>query len=145
MRPPLGGSSVATLMTGTLKRLLVLENDRETGDLLRLIFEEAGFSVEVIRDVEPVPLGTPADLVISDLAFLRGYDSAAAVRWVRALRTSSAPPLLVLTAHHAAASDSDLALVATAVMTKPFDVEALLASVTNLTGFHLDPDALPVK
>jgi DNA-binding response OmpR family regulator len=39
----------------------------------------------------------------------------------------------VLTAHHAAASDSELAKEATAVMTKPFDVEALLATVANLT------------
>jgi DNA-binding response OmpR family regulator len=133
MRPAFGWSNLATLMVGFIKRLVVVENDPATGDLLRLIFEEAGFSVAVIRDAEPVPLGTPADLVISDLAFLRGYDSVAAVRGVRALRTSPALPLLVLTAHHAAASDSELAKEATAVMTKPFDVEALLATVANLT------------
>ena len=99
MRAPFGGINVATAMTGTVKRLLVLENDPEVGDLLRLIFEDAGFSVALIPDGEPLPLGTPADLVISDLAFLHGYDSEAAVRGVRALRSSVAPPLLVLTAH----------------------------------------------
>jgi DNA-binding response OmpR family regulator len=140
MRPPSGGRNVATLMSNMVKRLLILENDREIGDLLRLIFEEAGFFVAVVRDGEPLPLGTPADLVISDLAFLRGYDSEAAVREVRALRTNAARPLLVLTAHHAAASDGALAKEATAVMTKPFDVEALLASVVSLTGFRLDPN-----
>ena len=133
MRSPLGESNVATLMAGTVKRLLVLEDDRDLGDLLRLIFEDAGFSVALIRDGEPLPLNTPADLVISDLPFLRGYDSDAAVQGVRVLRSIFAPPLLVLTAHHAAASDGELAKEATAVMTKPFDVEALLASVAILT------------
>ena len=133
MRPGFGESSVATLMTGTIRRLLILENDPEIGDLLRLIFEDAGFSVALVRNGEPLPVGTPTDLVISDLTFLRGYDSDAAVRGVRALRSSFAPPLLVLTAHHAAADDSELAKEVTAVMTKPFDIEALLASVANLT------------
>jgi len=122
MRAPFGGINVATAMTGTVKRLLVLENDPEVGDLLCLIFEDAGFSVALVPDGEPLPLGKPADLVISDLAFLHGYDSEAAVRGVRALRSSVAPPLLVLTAHHAAANDNELAKEATAVMTKPFDV-----------------------
>jgi hypothetical protein len=45
-----------------------------------------------------------------------------------------------LTAHQAAASDGELAKEATAVMTEPFDLEALLASLANLTGFHLDAD-----
>ena len=125
----------------TMKRLLVLEDDPEIGDLLRLIFEEAGFSVAVVRDVAPLPLGTVADLVISDLALPRGYDSEAAVRGVRALRSSSPWPLLVLTAHDAAASDGELAKEATAVMTKPFDLEALLASVASLTGFPLESNA----
>lgn len=133
MRSPLGESNVAYLMAGTVRRLLVLENDREIGDLLRLIFEDAGFSVALIRNGEPLPLDTPADLVISDLTFIRGYDSDAAVRGVRALRSIFAPPLLVLTAYHAAANDGELAKEATAVMTKPFDVEALLASVADLT------------
>lgn len=121
-----------------MKRLLVFENDPEIADLLRLIFEEEGFSVAVIRDAEALPEGAPADLVISDLAFMRGYDSDAAVRGVRALRSSSPGPLLVLTAHHAAAGDGELAKEATAVMTKPFDLEALLTSVTDLTGFPLE-------
>jgi len=140
MRRRFGRSSVATLMTDAVKQLLVLENDPDLGDLLRSIFEEAGFAVAVIRDAEPLPSGTAADLVISDLTLLRGYDSEEAVRQVRALRSASAGPVLVLTAHHAAASDGELAREATAVMATPFDLEALLASVATLTGFHVDPD-----
>jgi DNA-binding response OmpR family regulator len=140
MRPSFDESRVATVMTDAMKRLLVLENDPEIGELLRYIFEEAGFSVAVIRDAEPLPIGTAADLVISDLALFRGYDSEEAVRQVRALRSATAGPVLVLTAHHAAASDGELAREATAVMARPFDLEALLASVATLTGFHMDPD-----
>jgi DNA-binding response OmpR family regulator len=140
MRPSFGGSNVATVMTDAMKRLLVLENDPEIGELLRLIFEEAGFAVAVVRDAEPLPVSTAADLVISDLALFRGYDSEEAVRRVRALRSATAGPVLVLTAHHAAANDGELAKEASAVMAKPFDLEALLASVANLTGFHVDPD-----
>jgi DNA-binding response OmpR family regulator len=140
MRPRFGGSNVTTLMTDAVKRLLVLEDDPEIGDLLRLIFEEAGFSVALIREAVPLPPGTVADLVISDLALLRGYDSEEAVRQIRALRSATAGPVLVLTAHHAAASDGELAKEATAVMATPFDLEALLASVANLTGFHADAE-----
>jgi DNA-binding response OmpR family regulator len=121
-----------------MKRLLVVENDPEIADLLRLILEEAGFAVGVIRDGEPLPVSTVADLVISDLALLRGYDSEEAVRRVRALRSATAGPVLVLTAHPTAASDGELAKEATVVMAKPFDLEALLASVANLTGSHVD-------
>jgi len=121
-------------MTDTLKRLLILENDPEIGDLLRLIFEDAGFSVALIRDAEPLPVSTVADLVISDLALLRGYDSEEAVRRVRALRSVTTGPVLVLTAHHATGIDGELAKEATAVMAKPFELDALLASVANLTG-----------
>jgi CheY-like chemotaxis protein len=128
------------VMTDATKRLLVLENDPEIADLLRLILEEAGFAVGVVRDGEPLPVSTEADLVISDLALLRGYDSEEAVRRVRALRSATAGPVLVLTAHQAAASDDELAKEATAVMAKPFDLEALLASVATITGFHADPD-----
>jgi CheY-like chemotaxis protein len=42
--------------------------------------------------------------------------------------------VLVLTAHNAAATDGELAKEATAVMAKPFELDALLASVANLTG-----------
>jgi DNA-binding response OmpR family regulator len=134
MRPKVGGRNVATVMDGPAKRLLILENDPDTGDLLRAVFEEAGFSVAVIRDAEPLPVSTVADLVISDLALLRGYNSEEAVRRVRGLRSATTGPVLVLTAHHAAASDGELAKEATAVMAKPFDLEALVASVANLTG-----------
>ena len=133
---------MATLMTDAVKQLLVLENDPDLGDLLRSIFEEAGFAVAVIRDAEPLPSGTAADLVISDLTLPRGYDSEEAVRQVRALRAVTAGPVLVLTAHHAAASDGELAREATAVMATPFDLEVLLASVASLTGFHVDPDPM---
>ena len=55
MRAPFGGINVATAMTGTVKRLLVSENDPEVGDLLRLIFEDAGFSAALVRNGEPLP------------------------------------------------------------------------------------------
>ena len=142
MRRPFAGSNVPTVTTDTVKRLLVLENDPEIADLLRLIFEDAGFAVAIVRDAEPLPVSTVADLVISDLALFRGYDSEEAVRRIRALRSATAGPVLVLTAHHAAANDGELAKEAAAVMAKPFDVDALLASVANLTGLLVDPDPL---
>jgi DNA-binding response OmpR family regulator len=81
-----------------------------------------------------------ADLVISDLALLRGYDSEQAVRHVRALRSATTGPVLVLTAHYSAPGDRELAKEAAAVMAKPFELDALLAVVANLTGSHLDAD-----
>jgi DNA-binding response OmpR family regulator len=51
---------------------------------------------------------------------------------VRDARARTGAPVLVLTAHGAAKADCELAAVANGVLTKPFQMDELLAEVKRL-------------
>jgi DNA-binding response OmpR family regulator len=74
-----------------------------------------------------------ASLVITDLVGRNGYDGAGAIRVVHEMRARTGAPVLVLTAHGAAKADCELAAAANAVLTKPFLMDELLATVERLT------------
>ena len=71
-------------------------------------------------------------LAITDLTSRSGYDSMSAIRQVREVRLRTGAPVLVLTAHREAQRDGVLAAEASAVMTKPFQLDELLATVQRL-------------
>lgn len=74
------------------------------------------------------------ELVISDLLSCDAYEVEAASAWVAEIRRRiPGVPVVVCTAHRRAASDRE-AIGADAVITKPFDVDELLALVDRLTG-----------
>ena len=114
-----------------MKSVLVVEDDLAVGETIRAILEES-YRVDVVTATGTLPLGAEAALVITDLMSRSGYDSAAAIRQVREIRLKTSAPVLVLTAHGAAKSDVELAGEATAVMTKPFEIDELLATVDRL-------------
>ena len=114
-----------------MKSVLVVEDDLAVGETIRAILEES-YRVDVVTVTETLPLGSEAALVITDLVSRSGYDSAAAIRQVREIRLRTSAPVLVLTAHGAAKSDGGLAGEANAVMTKPFEIDELIAMVDRL-------------
>jgi DNA-binding response OmpR family regulator len=113
--------------------ILILDDDRVMVDLLRTVIEDAGHRVIAAADLEEVPRDATADLVVSDLLPLTDYRSEAARQWVGALRARFAAPVVVVTAHAAALGEPDR-LGADAVVAKPFDIDALSATVRLLLG-----------
>ena len=115
-----------------MRKVLIVDDDPNISELLRLYFEKDGFSVANCLDGElayPAFLESNPDIVILDL-MLPGIDGIAVCK---ELRSDSALPILILTAKDAT-QDRVLGLDAGAddYMVKPFELEELLARVRAL-------------
>lgn len=118
------------------RRVLVIEDDRVTADLLRYILAEEGWSVDVVhtgsealRAIKSTP---PPALVLTDLLVpqVGGFEL---VRAVRAAVGWEAVPLVVLTAQWSRTCEGDARRAgADAAYGKPFDPDELLAAVRPL-------------
>ena len=111
------------------KRALVVEDDANIAELLRLYLGRDGFEVMLVSDgakaEDRFDLFTP-DLVLLDI-MLPGKDG-----WeiCRALRKKSAVPIIMLTAKGETSDKvSGLEMGADDYVTKPFDVKELLARI----------------
>jgi DNA-binding response OmpR family regulator len=114
--------------------ILVLDDDQVILDLLQTVLTDAGYEIVVAPSLEAVPADTSADIVITDLVPLKAYRRESAMEWIASLRARFADsPLLVMTAHADAVAEADM-LGANAIMTKPFDVDVLLAKLDELLG-----------
>jgi CheY-like chemotaxis protein len=115
------------------RRVLIVEDNRDSADSLRMVFELTGYDVtvaytgpegaEAARQVRP-------DLVICDIG-LPGMDGYAVARRIRADLGADQPVLVALTGYGEAA-DRDRALAAgfDRHFTKPADPFALEAVLT---------------
>lgn len=115
------------------RSVLVVDDEADLAGLLRALLEGAGYRVAVAGDGRAALrlLGAGHyDLVLSDLMmpYLDGAGLAAAMRADPALR---AIPLVLLSAAPGAAAR---AAPCAAFLPKPFDVEAVLATVARLLG-----------
>ncbi len=118
------------------RRVLVVEDDRVTAELLRYVLTEEGWRVhvastgsEALRVMRSV---SPPALVLTDLLVpqVGGFEL---VRAVRATPGWADVPVVLLTAHWSRACESDaLRAGADAAYAKPFDPDELLAAVRRL-------------
>jgi DNA-binding response OmpR family regulator len=111
--------------------IVVFDDDRVMVDLLRLVIEEAGHTALTATNIDEIPAEVRADLVVTDLMPLTSYRADLARRWIRDLRARFPAPVVVVTAHLAATAEPDK-LGADAVISKPFDVDALMATIDGL-------------
>ena len=123
----------------TPARLLLVEDDPELREMLRVLLGEEGYRVEVAPDGQrALHLGLTAeyDVVVLDrrLPGIEGLDVVG--RW---RRHGMAAPVLVLSALGTAADRvAGLDAGAEDYLGKPFDVEELLARLRALRRRHLD-------
>jgi DNA-binding response OmpR family regulator len=109
--------------------ILVLDDDQVILELLQTVLTDAGHVAIVATGPDEVPIDTAADLVITDLVPLKAYRREIALAWVSSLRRRfPSSRVFVITAHSLALDEPDR-LGADAVITKPFDVEVLVAKV----------------
>ena len=115
------------------RTVLIVDDEPDLLELLRLMLERAGYRVAVAGDGHEA-LGrlaaAPCDLVLSDMLMPRldGAGLATAMRADPALR---AIPLILMTAGHRAPG---AAVSHATFLPKPFDMGVLLATVARLLG-----------
>lgn len=121
-------------------RVLVVEDDADTRDLLQLLLEEYGAEVRTAASGEEglrLYRAAPADLLLSDIAMPGGLDGYGLIREIRGLPPAERPdvPALALTAY-ARAEDQARAREAgfTGHMAKPVDPTELLAALLAAVG-----------
>ena len=111
-----------------MAKILVIDDDEVIAELLSSVLTEGGHSVTALPSLEG-ELPPAVDLVITDLVTATPYTVSDAGAWVARVRERiPGAPVVVCTAHRGAANDGD-GMVADAVLTKPFDLEALLGLV----------------
>jgi DNA-binding response OmpR family regulator len=114
-------------------RILVIDDDVTLAELLRVVLEDAEFTVSVATNPRDLPSGR-FDCIVTDLVTVGAHALDDARDWL--LRLSDRYPLvptLVATAHAEARGDQ-VALGATAVILKPFDVDVFIAAVRQITS-----------
>jgi DNA-binding NtrC family response regulator len=114
-------------------RILVIDDDVTLAELMRVVLEDAEFTVAVATNPRDLPSGR-FDCIVTDLVTVGVYNMRDSRDWLLRLADRyPRVPTLVATAHPEALGDQ-LALGATAVIVKPFDVDVLVAAVRQLTS-----------
>jgi DNA-binding response OmpR family regulator len=114
--------------------ILVLDDDLVILDLLQTVLTDAGYETLVAPSLSKIAPNAKPDVVVTDLVPLQAYSRESALAWVSSLRARfGGSPLVVVTAHSPAVAELDR-LGADAIIAKPFDVEALLATLEELLG-----------
>ena len=122
-------------MTRSLRamtRVLVLDDDAASAELMRLVLEDAGYTTCVRGDARDLP-GGRAECLVTDLVGVTPYSLEGARQLVAGLRDRyPGVPIVVVTAHAAAERDADR-LGSERVIIKPFDIDQLLAAIEAAT------------
>jgi DNA-binding response OmpR family regulator len=130
-------------MPGSKRRLLIAEDDRSVCDLIRAYLQMAGHEVMIARDgaeaLEKARSVRPDAMVLDiNLPQIDGFTVLERLAATPSLR----PPVLVLTARHAAADvRRAVSLGARDFLAKPFTEAQLVARVTRLLRTPAEADA----
>ena len=116
------------------KRILIVEDDDTTRELMRMTLERHGYKVvEAENGIEGFDtlVREPVDLVITDIN-MPATDGAHLVRRVRGTPEMAHTPILVVTGYGTGSASLTLAQGADAYEPKPIDPHRLIASVRRI-------------
>ncbi len=117
---------------GERVQVVIVEDDPDVGLLILDVLASHGITARLVRHPGEIPPELDAAVVMSDLFGPPWYDRAAAEALVMSLRERfPSAPLVLVTAFAEAARDHALIGI-DAVVTKPFDVDALSRTVLTL-------------
>jgi len=114
------------------KKILVIDDELAILELMQIIFEDAGYTVEITDTTDSVTLlleGELPHVILLDL-LLSGKDSSDLVRKLKGQERTRHIPLLVFSAAPCAEQEA-LEAGADAFLAKPFELEELLAKVAS--------------
>jgi DNA-binding response OmpR family regulator len=118
------------------KKILVVEDDDETRELLRMALERRGYAVFTAEDgvqgFEEAVRHRP-DLIVTDVT-MPAADGAHLVRRVRDTLEVAGTPILITTGFGSGNATFTLAQGATAYEPKPIDPDSFMATVERLIG-----------
>jgi CheY-like chemotaxis protein len=115
-------------------RILVIEDDEETRELMRMALEKRGYEVTVAGDGVrgyDTALFLKPDLIVTDIQ-MPGADGVHVVRRVRDTASLAKTPILVTTAFGTGTATFSLQLGANAYEPKPIDLQSFLTTVRRL-------------
>ena len=119
---------------GSKKTVLVVEDDDDTRELMRIVLERRGFDAitaeDGIRGYEQAISALP-DLIITDIS-MPGADGVHLVRRIRDTPAIAEVPILVTTGYGSGSATFALAQGATAYEPKPLEPESFIATVNRL-------------
>src|SRR6184192_4325213 len=116
------------------QRILVIEDDDETRELLRVALEKRGYEVTVAEDGVrgyDTALFLKPDLIVTDIQ-MPGADGIHVVRRVRDTPSLERTPILVTTAFGTGSATFALQLGANAYELKPINSQSFLSTVRRL-------------
>lgn len=120
-------------------RILVVDPTADSRDLLTAVFEEYGvetITAACVSEALEYLQQTRPDLLISEI-LLPGEDGYSLIRRVRALETTHLPPIPALALTVCARESDRIRALATGFcrhLSKPFDIDELIATVAMITG-----------
>ncbi len=118
------------------KRILVIEDDDETRELLRMALEKRGYQVTVAEDGVrgyDTALFLRPDLIVTDIK-MPGADGVHVIRRVRDTASLEKTLILVITAFGTGTATFSLQLGANAFEPEPINSQSFLSTVQRLLG-----------
>ena len=121
--------------------VLLIEDDPDLGMLLQdILAAHADVAASLVGHPSAIPADAAPDIVVTDLFGSAWYDRATSRRQLEDLRLRfPGVPIILVTAHWQVVADR-AALPVDAVMTKPFDVDALAQLVLSFDLTRQSPE-----
>jgi CheY-like chemotaxis protein len=116
------------------QRILIVDDEKAVADLIEAVLVDEGYTVAIARDgIQGILLARDwkPDLVLMDV-MLPGVDGTTAIRRLKNDPATAELPIVAMSAGRTIRRQSNELTDADAALSKPFDIEALLAQIEFL-------------